>query len=181
MLYANQMQSLHSSIEGSAKFAPTTPGRHVVLEMDGILSLNAATYKVDHSVRFVVLDDLVLVARRRRRRNAGGGGGRSGEEGKLVAERCWALNEMTVLDTKDTPRMTNVFKIRHGRETHVFRSEAPADKRALLVQFRTVAEELAAKKRKEREGEHEIRKSLWGGGGGGGDVRRVLYMRHIVC
>lgn len=57
--------------------------------------------------------------------------------------------------------MTNVFKIRHGKETHVYRTERPADKKALLVQLRQVAEELASKRRKEREGEHERRKTLF--------------------
>lgn len=89
------MQTLHTQVEGSSKFIPTTPGRHVVLEMDNISALNPATYKVDHSVRFVLLDDAVLVARKRRRRN-------NVESDKLVAERCWPLNEMLVLDTKDT-------------------------------------------------------------------------------
>ena len=64
--------------------------------MDGILSLNAATYKVDHVVKFVVLDDAVLVARRRRDRRNGT------ESGRLVAEKCWPLSEMLVLDTKDS-------------------------------------------------------------------------------
>jgi hypothetical protein len=68
--------------------------------MDGILSLNAATYKVDHAVRFVVLDDAVLVAKRRRNRNTAASGKSS--SGKLVAERCWPLSEMLVLDTKDS-------------------------------------------------------------------------------
>lgn len=69
--------------------------------------------------------------------------------------------------------MTNVFKIRHGKETHVYRTDSITDKRALLSQFRQVAEELSAKRRKEREGEHERRKSMWqgGAGAGGGDVR----------
>ena len=96
VLYANQMQTLHATIEGSSKFVPTTPGRHVIVEMDNILALNPATYKVDHAVRFVLLDDAVLVARRRKRRN-------NTESDKLIAERCWPLNEMLVLDTKDTP------------------------------------------------------------------------------
>ena len=182
ILYANQMQNLHTQIEGSSKFVPTTPGRHVILEMDNILALNSATYKVDHSVRFVLLDDAVLVARRRRRRN-------NTESDKLVAEKCWPLNEMLVLDTKDTPcklciialesrlnemfiAMTNVFKIRHNKETHVYRTEVAADKKHMLSQFRHVAEELAAKRRKEREGEHQRRKSLWNGG----DVR--YYLTH---
>ena len=95
ILYANQMQTLHSQIEGAAKYVPTMPGRHIITEMDGVLALNAATYKVDHAVKFVVLDDAVLVARRRRRRN-------NAESEKLVAERCWMLGEMLVLDSKDT-------------------------------------------------------------------------------
>jgi hypothetical protein len=116
VLYANQMQTLHTQIEGSAKFAPTTPGRHVVVEMDSVFALNAATYKIDHSVRFVVMDDAVLVAKRRRRNTIGGGARPSGRlsggtlsgggfgdgSGKLVAERCWPLSEMLVLDTKDS-------------------------------------------------------------------------------
>jgi exocyst complex component 8 len=106
IMYLNQMQELHAHIEGAAKFAPVTPGRHVVAELEGVLSLNAATYKVVGRVRFVLLDDLVLVARRRRR-NAGAegsGGGGTVNEGKLVAEKCWPLSEMLVLDTKDSAR-----------------------------------------------------------------------------
>jgi hypothetical protein len=187
IMYLNQMQELHAHIEGAAKFAPVTPGRHVVVEFDSVLALNAATYKVMGRVRFVLLDDLVLVARRRRRNpgvaNAEAGGGGTVNEGKLVAERCWPLSEMLVLDTKDSARecplynsinlsvchiigMTNVFKIKHGKETHVYRTETPADKKILLSQFRHVAEELAAKKRKEREGEHERRKTMLQAGTG---------------
>jgi hypothetical protein len=95
VLYANQIQNLHAQIEGSAKFVPTTPGRHIIAEMDNISVLNAATYKPTSAVRFVLLDDAVLVARKRRRRNAS-------ESDKLVADRCWPLNEMLILDTKDS-------------------------------------------------------------------------------
>ncbi|KAJ7070704.1 nuclear mRNA splicing protein [Mycena amicta] len=165
IMYFNQMQTLHAQIEGSAKFAPTTPGRHVVAEIEGVIALNAATYKPTGKTKFVVLDDAVLVARRRRRAGASEGRGGNASDGKLVAERCWPLNEMLVLDTKDSPSMTNVFKIRHGKETHVYRTETPSDKKSLLSQFRQVAEELSAKKRKEREGEHERRKSMWNGAG----------------
>ena len=62
--------------------------------------------------------------------------------------------------------MTNVFKIRNGKETHVYRTETPHEKKSLLSQFRQVAEELSQKRRREREGEHERRKSMWQGDGG---------------
>lgn len=88
------MQTLHSQIEGSSKFAPATPGRHIVTEMEGISLLNSATYKIEHSVKFVLLDDAVLVARKRARRTA--------DRPALVAERCWPLNDILVLDTKDS-------------------------------------------------------------------------------
>lgn len=65
-----------------------------------------------------------------------------------------------------TSALVNVFKVRHGKETHVYRTESASDKKNMLAQFRHIAEELSAKRRKEREGEHERRKSLWVGGGG---------------
>ncbi|RXW22676.1 hypothetical protein EST38_g3181 [Candolleomyces aberdarensis] len=170
ILYFNQMQTLHASIEGAAKFVPTTPGRHVVGEFENVMSLNAATYRIISKVKIVVLDDAVLVANRRRRRNAGGaeGAGSTVNEGKLVAEKCWPLTEMLVLDTKDSASMTNVFKVRRGKETHVYRTETPQEKKQILTMFRQVAEELQQKRRKEREGEHERRKSIWANGSGGG-------------
>jgi len=97
------------------------------------------------------------------------------------------VNEILVLDIKDTPSnvysslfcrgepdfwplvMTNVFKIRHGKETHVCRTELATEKKGLLSQFHPVVEELAARRRKEREGENERRKSLWATG----DVRPI--------
>ena len=103
------MQTLHSQISGSAKFAPPTPGRHVIAEMDGVYKLNAATYKVVSIVRFVILDDAVLVAKRRG--GAAAAGSSSGESVKLVAERCWPLNEMLVLDTKDTASKRAITRI----------------------------------------------------------------------
>lgn len=94
VLYASQLQELHSAIEGSSKFVPATPGRHIICQVPDIYSLNPATYKVEHAVHLVLLDDALLVAKRRRRRN--------GERGRLVAERCWTLGEVIIVDVKDT-------------------------------------------------------------------------------
>jgi len=45
----------------------------------------------------------------------------------------------------------------------VYRTNFADDKRILLGAFRKVAEDLAAKKRKESEKEQERRKSMWAG------------------
>ena len=76
--------------------------------------------------------------------------------------------------------MTNVFKIRNGKETHVYRTEVPNEKKSILSQFRQVAEELSQKRRKEREGEHERRKSMWQGGSGGGGGNVVSYFNMLL-
>jgi exocyst complex component 8 len=57
--------------------------------------------------------------------------------------------------------MANVFKIRHGKETHVYKADTAPDKKGLLAQLRQVSDELSARKRKEREGEHERRRTMW--------------------
>lgn len=54
----------------------------------------------------------------------------------------------------------------------MYRTDSASDKKNMLAQFRHIAEELSAKRRKEREGEHERRKSLWAGGGG---VRSMIF------
>ena len=94
ILYANQMQTLHAECEGSAQLVPTIPGRHIVFEQDSLLMLNPATYKVESTVRLILLDDIVLLARRRQRRAAG--------RPSYVADLAWPLNQILVLDTKDS-------------------------------------------------------------------------------
>ena len=76
--------------------------------------------------------------------------------------------------------MSNVFKIRHNKETHVYRTEIAADKKNLLAQFRHVADELAAKKRKEREGEHQRRKSLWMAGDVSLSCKNLSYSQLLI-
>ena len=51
--------------------------------------------------------------------------------------------------------------MRFGREGYVYRTDRAVDKKRLLSDFRKTFEELASKKRKEREGEHERRISVW--------------------
>lgn len=84
------------------------------------------------------------------------------------------MRSLCLLAPPDDPKdLSNIIKIRHTKEIHVYRTSRPSDKKQLLLAFRQVAEELAAKRRKEREGENERRKSVWTGAA----VRRGAVLR----
>lgn len=100
-LYATQIQTLHSTIEGSAKFVPAMPGRHVITEQGDVTALNPATYRPEHSIHLVLLDDVLLVAKQRQKRTGG--------PAKLVADRCWTLADLVVQDLKDSSGMIFFF------------------------------------------------------------------------
>ncbi|CBQ68741.1 related to EXO84-exocyst protein essential for secretion [Sporisorium reilianum SRZ2] len=142
-IYRAQITSLWEGIEGSQKFLPYVPGRHLIAEASSFTELNAATYKPQQSVALFLLDDLLLIATRRKRQMS--------SKVRLVAERCFSLAEIVVIDLKDGGDLTNAIKIKRARETHVYRTDRAEDKRALLNAFRRVAEELAKKRRNESE------------------------------
>lgn len=167
-LYKSQLQDLWSRISGSQKFLHLAPGRHLVCEASNFVELNPATYKVKSSVELFLFTDLLLVASKRRKRAdddlRGGASGNAGhDQSKLVAERCFNLTEVIVVDMKDSGGLTNAFKIKRGKETFIFRTNFADDKKGLLRAFRGVADELSQKKRKESEQEQERRKSVWAG------------------
>ena len=54
--------------------------------------------------------------------------------------------------------LSNAIKIKRGKETIIFRTEKPEDKKALLMAFKKVAEELSNKRRKDMLSEAEARK-----------------------
>jgi hypothetical protein len=109
-LYKTQIQSLWTQISGSQKFLPYVPGRHLICEASNFVELNSATYKAKQTVELFLLNDLLLVAVRKRKRNEPGSSSKGkGEEkdeekarGRLAAERCWNLNEVVVVDVKDS-------------------------------------------------------------------------------
>jgi len=142
-IYKAQLTSLWENIEGSQKFVPIVPGRHLIAETSQFVEVNAATYKPKQAVALFLLDDLLLISVQRKRPY--------GSRVHLVAERCFNLSEIVVVDLKDTKDVRNALKIKHGKESFVYRSERSQDKRALLRAFRGVGEALAARLKKERK------------------------------
>lgn len=148
-IYKAQITSLWEGIEGSQKFLPFVPGRHLIAEASSFTELNSATYKPKQGVALFLLDDLLLVAVRKKRQMSA--------RVRLVAERCFSLTDIIVIDLKDGGDLSNAIKIKRGKESFVYRSERSEDKRALLNAFRRVAEELANRRRKESRQEAESR------------------------
>lgn len=93
-LYKTQLSALWEGVEGSQKLLPYVPGRHLIAESASFLELNAATYKPKQNVHLFLLNDAMLVSVKKRR---GTGGGVT----RLVAERCFNLSEIVVVDLKD--------------------------------------------------------------------------------
>lgn len=161
-IYKAQIQSLWENIEGSQKFLPLKQGRHLIAEASSFTELNAATYKPRQQVAFFLLNDLILVAVRKKRQMSA--------RVRLVAERCFTLEEIIVIDLKDGGDLTNAIKIKQGKESFVYRTERSEDKRALLSAFRRVAEELANKRRKKNQAAAEARKHESGNLGVSGEA-----------
>lgn len=104
-IYKSQLTNLWSTVEGSQKYLPLVPGRHLVFETHTYVELNAATYKAKQSVSMFLLNDLLLIAGRRRMKSSPALGSiedMERERGRMVAERCWVLADLVVVDVKDS-------------------------------------------------------------------------------
>ncbi|EOR01027.1 Exocyst complex component EXO84 [Wallemia ichthyophaga EXF-994] len=136
-VYRTQLQTLHSTVEGSLKHVPHAPGRHVVTTASKFVELNAATYRVAQSVEMVLLNDTLLIASKRRRQASGG-------REKLIADRAWSLSEINIQDLRDSIKVTNSIKVKHNKQSYVYMAESPSDKNVFLNAVKQVAEEYQA-------------------------------------
>lgn len=103
-LYRNQLTQLWSIVEGSQKYLPVVPGRHLVFELHNVVELNPATYKPKQNVSIFLLNDVLLIAGKRRNKGSsspGVGSEKDRDRGRMVAERCWNLIELGIVDVKD--------------------------------------------------------------------------------
>ena len=151
-VYRNQLEALWENVEGSQTLLPPVPNRRIMTESAAFTELNSATYKPRGPVHLFLLNDSMLVAIRRRRQ--------MGSKVKLVADKCFTLNEIVVVDLKDGGELFNAIKIKKNKEIFIFCAERPEDKKALLAAFKKVAEEMITKKRKQSIWEAETRRDV---------------------
>ncbi|OAX80356.1 hypothetical protein ACJ72_05314 [Emergomyces africanus] len=161
-----QLQTLWKTVERSQKYLPAIPGRHIVLESGQWVELDSATWKPRRPVHLVLLNDHLLVAAKKRKRVDPNSQNIKGPAPtKLVAEECWPLQDIDMIDlatnlsangvSQDTEDrgVPNAVNIRFGQKSFTYRSDrrGATAKTDLLMTFRKTLEDLRKTMRTETE------------------------------
>lgn len=163
-MWSVQLQTLWKTVEGSQKFLPAIPGRHIVIETGNWVELDSATWKPRRPVHIVLLNDYLLVAVKKRKR-VDQNNHRGPVPTKLVAEECWPLQDIDMIDlganmnagpTRDDGEdrgISSAVVVRVGSKPFTYRHDkrdSPA-KNELLATFRKAADDLRRTLRSETE------------------------------
>jgi exocyst complex component 8 len=160
-----QLQTLWRNVERSQKFLPAIPGRHIVLETPQWVELDSATWKPKRPVHIVLLNDHLLVASKKRKRMDPNSPHKGPAPTKLVAEECWPLQEIDLVDLGanlaqggadgivDERNIGTAINVRTGNKSFTYRHDQRNEsaKNELLLTFRKTAEELRKSARVEGE------------------------------
>ncbi|KAJ5239011.1 hypothetical protein N7468_003630 [Penicillium chermesinum] len=165
-MWSVQLQTLWKSVEGSQKFLPAVPGRHIVLETGNWAELDSATWKPRRPVHIVLLNDYLLVAAKKRKRvDQNHPNHRGPVPTKLVAEECWPLQDIDMIDLAANlgtgaareealdRGIGNAISIRVGSKPFTYRQDKrdTSTKNELLATFRKTVEDLRRTLRSETE------------------------------
>jgi hypothetical protein len=171
-LWSSQMQALYKNVEGSQKFLPNNPGRHVVQNAGPWVELDNATYRSRRAMQIFLLNDHLLVASRKKRKTDGPVAADSrAPMTKLVADRCWHLLDVEVVDmagpsdsSSGRNKLADAVMVRGGgqNESFIYRTEKPADpeKAALMLNIRKRVEELRRNLQSEREATNKAKETI---------------------
>lgn len=160
-----QLQTLWKNVERSQKFLPAIPGRHIVLETPHWVELDSATWKPKRPVHIVLLNDHLLVASKKRKRMDPNSPHIGPAPTKLVAEECWPLQEIDLIDLGanlaqggaddivDDRNIGTAINVRTGSKSFTYRHDQRNEsaKNELLLTFRKTTEELRKSARPESE------------------------------
>ncbi|KAK2816738.1 hypothetical protein FQN49_008032 [Arthroderma sp. PD_2] len=154
-MWNTQLQQLWKSVERSQKFLPAIPGRHIVMESSQWVELDSATWKPKRPVHIVLLNDHLLIAAKKRKRvDPNTSNGKSvAAPTKLVAEECWPLQDIDMIDLgsglssgedMDERGVPNAVNIRYGQSSFTYRQDQRNNKvkNELVMTFRKTLEEL---------------------------------------
>jgi len=162
-LWNTQLHQLWKKIEGSQKYLPAIPGRHVIWESKKWVELNSATWKARRRVHLILLNDHLLVAAEKKQRGETSQNSREKRPAQeWLAQRCWPLQDVQLADlspnnskSQGKSSSANAINIRVGSEsfTYAVYPGEDADKIQLLSTYRKAVDDL----RKSQEVETEER------------------------
>lgn len=170
-LWNSQMQALYKNVEGSQKFLPNASGRHVVQNAGPWIELDNATYKSRRAMQIFLLNDHLLIASRKKRKTDVSPADARGPMMKMVADRCWPLLDIEVIDMLSTGesssgnrnKLADAIMVRGvGQESFIYRTEKPedAEKKSLLLNVRKAVEGLRKGLRSEMEANNKARETI---------------------
>ncbi|KAF2459138.1 hypothetical protein BDY21DRAFT_318400 [Lineolata rhizophorae] len=161
-LWNTHLQTLWKRVEGSQKFLPAIPGRHIVYESGHWVELNAATWKPRRRVWIILLNDHLLIAAEKKRAELAAtqqsardvktnGAGPPGGAPTLVAQRCWSLQDVQVSElsssTASSAAAAAAISIRVGNDSFTYAatggaSDPRSEKSTFVSTFRKAAEDI---------------------------------------
>jgi hypothetical protein len=172
-LWSAQMQALYKTVEGSQKFLPNTPGRHVVQDAGPWVELDNATYRSRRAMQIFLLNDHILIASRKKRKTDVPTAAESrAPMTKLVADRCWHLLDVEVVDMAGPSesssggrnKLADAIMVRGGgqNESFIYRTEKAEDpeKGTLILNIRKQVEELRRNLQSEREATNKAKETI---------------------
>ena len=162
-MWSTHLHELWRRVEGSQKFLPAIPGRHVLHESSRWVELNTATFKPRRRVHLILLNDHLLIACEKKRVDPGSSSdaarlrpGGPTTQNQLVAERCLPLQDVDVADLAVTPagkrasktqNTVNAISVRAGADAFTYAAAdagagPSAEKPAFLAKFRKALADL---------------------------------------
>ncbi|KAF2482995.1 hypothetical protein BDY17DRAFT_323761 [Neohortaea acidophila] len=165
-MWSSHLQTLWKRVEGSQKYLPALPGRHIIMESQRWVELNAATWKPRRRVGLVLLNDHLLVASEKKRKDlvqtdntkskhqSTAFGAQGAIQTTYVAERCWLLQDVSLADisssasfgnstsSRENAAIANAISIRAGNESFTYATSDNSEKAGFLVAFRKAQEDL---------------------------------------
>ncbi|KAJ3404457.1 exocyst complex component exo84, partial [Chytridiales sp. JEL 0842] len=134
------IQSLYDTVEGLQRVLPPSKDRYIVRgPLESFQEVQGSNYKQKQSVTVYLLNDHLLSLVKKKNLVSG--------KGKLMVARCLRINEMAVLDMKETSELNNAFKIVSHPDVFIYRSDSPEEKRSLLASIKRLTENLNWKRK----------------------------------
>lgn len=135
------------------------------------IELDNATWKSRRAMQIILLNDHLLIASRKKRKVEGSSGADPRQApSKLVADRCWPLLDIEIVDLAGTSesastrnKVADAIMIRGvGQESFTYRTEKPDDndKASLMMNFRKAVEELRKGLRSEMETSNKAKETI---------------------